>query len=98
MDQADKGTARKVFSENLQKLRAGRNLTQKQLAEILATSTSSVAMWESAKRETDFETLCRIADIFDVTVDYLLGRVSSEQHNKKLVMENGEVVGYLVLY
>ena len=35
---------------------------------------STIGMWESGKREPDFETLCKIADYFSVSIDYLVGR------------------------
>lgn len=98
MNLGDNEETRKVFSSNLQRLRMERNITQKQLAEMLRTSTSTVAMWESAKRETNFATLCIIADVFGVTIDYLLGRSAEVPRTDKLIMQNGVAIGYVVLY
>ncbi len=63
----------RTFSETLKILREKRNLTQRELAEELNISKSAVSMYESAKREPDFETLELIADYFNVDMNYLLG-------------------------
>ncbi len=60
--------------DNLIKARKERGLTQAQLAARLGVSRSTVAMWESNKAQPDNDMLNKIADLFDVTVDYLLGR------------------------
>lgn len=64
----------KIFSERLKELRTGKNLSQKQLAEILQTTNSSVCDWECGRTEPSLSTVVRIADFFDVSCDYLLGR------------------------
>lgn len=60
--------------ENLKSLREARKITQSQLGEYLGAKKSAISLWESGKRQPDQETLVRIANYFDVTVDYLLGR------------------------
>lgn len=59
---------------NLIALRKERGITQKKLGEYLGVSRSTVAMWESGKNEPDGEMLVKIAEYFDVSTDYLLGR------------------------
>jgi len=63
----------KLFSERLKDLRKIKNLTQKQLAEILRTTNSSICDWECGRSQPDFETLVCIAEFFEVSADYLLG-------------------------
>lgn len=60
------------FSENLAKLRQLYNLTRKELAEKLGVSEQSVHYYETGKRETNFATLIKIADVFGVSIDDLL--------------------------
>lgn len=55
-------------------LRKDKNMSQQKLADLLGVSRSTVAMWEVSSNEPDHETLSRLADLFGVTVDYLLGR------------------------
>ncbi len=61
-----------IFSERLSELRAEKNLTRKQLAEELNVSVRSISYWENGQRECDFDMLIKIADTFDVSIDYLL--------------------------
>lgn len=56
------------------KLRESRNLKQKELANILKISPQALSGYENGYREPDYDILCRIADFFGVTTDYLLHR------------------------
>ncbi|WKV09410.1 helix-turn-helix transcriptional regulator [Thermoanaerobacterium sp. CMT5567-10] len=62
------------FGKRFKTLRLEKNLTQAELAKILSIGESTISFYESDKREPDYETLQKIADFFDVSVDYLLGR------------------------
>lgn len=64
----------KIFGERLKELRSERNLSQKDLAKILRTTNSSICDWETDRAQPDMEMLVKLADYFEVTVDYLLGR------------------------
>jgi transcriptional regulator with XRE-family HTH domain len=48
-------------------------LTQEELAALLQVDRSTLASWEINRREPDIETLCRLANFFHVTVDWLVG-------------------------
>lgn len=63
-----------MFGDNLKKLRQARKITQSQLAEDLGLSVFTIAKYETYRRRPDYETLIRIADYFNVSLDYLLGR------------------------
>ena len=62
------------FSEHLKILRMESNFSRMQLAEKLNVSVRLVSYWENGQRECDFDMLIKIADIFSVSIDYLLGR------------------------
>ena len=62
-----------MFSERIKELRKANGLTQAELAKKLNVSASTVGMYEQGRREPDSEMLAKISDIFDVTIDYLLG-------------------------
>ena len=62
-----------IFRERLKELRKSKNFSQKQLAEILQTNNSSLCDWERGRAEPCLETIVKIAVLFDVTTDYLLG-------------------------
>ncbi|MGB9826072.1 MAG: helix-turn-helix domain-containing protein [Desulfofundulus sp.] len=63
-----------MFSERLKEARKKKNLLQKELATLLGVSRTTVTSWENGTRVPEFETLRRIADVLEVSVDYLLGR------------------------
>ena len=62
------------FSERFKSLRQSRKLSQQELADRLHTSKSSVNMYERGEREPGLEMLENIADLFNVDMDYLLGK------------------------
>ncbi len=64
------------FGEILKDLRLERNLSRKQLAETLQVSERLISYWENGKRECGFDMLIKIANLFDTTIDYLLGRIT----------------------
>ena len=63
-----------IFSKRLRELRKEKKLTQEDLADILHKTRSTMGGYEAEGKEPDFEFLCLIADFFDVSIDYLLGR------------------------
>ena len=70
-----------VFANILKTLRTDKHLSQQELATRLGISKSAVSMYEQGRREPDFDILNKIADIFQVDADYLLGR-SSLSHER----------------
>ncbi len=66
----------------IQKLRKQANMSQFQLGKVLGIAPSTLGMYETGKREPSLEVLNRIADYFNVSTDYLLGRSESSQENK----------------
>ncbi len=62
------------FGKKLKELRIEKNLSQRKLGEILSVCNQTVSFWESGNREPDLDAIIKIADFFDVSADYLLGR------------------------
>lgn len=58
----------------IRELRKAKNLTQGDLAKMLNTTTSNVSGWECGKWQPDNDTLIKLAEIYNVSIDYLLGR------------------------
>lgn len=67
------------FGSILKNLRLSRDITQGELAAKLGISRSAVGMYETGGREPDFEMMEAIADIFNVDMDYLMGRSKVER-------------------
>ncbi len=66
------------FSRRLKLLRIKRRLSQKQLANDIGVSRTTVTSWENGPRTPTIPTLRRIALYFNVSSDYLVGRCDSE--------------------
>ena len=58
----------------LKELRKKRKISQLKLALDLNMNQNTVSRYENLEREADYETLIKIADYFDVSLDYLMGR------------------------
>lgn len=56
-----------------------RKLTQKDIASILGIDRSTYAKYETGDSEPNFDTICRLADFFDVSVEYLMGRPGAKK-------------------
>lgn len=63
-----------MLGTRLKYLRTQKKLTQKQLAEKINVTHVSISGYESGNRSPDTDTLQRLADFFEVSTDYLLGR------------------------
>ena len=72
-----------MLGDKIKTLRTSNNMLQQDLANALSVSKSTVAMWETNKRIPDTSTLIKIAEYFDVTVDYLLGKDNISNTGKK---------------
>lgn len=62
------------LAERLKELRKEKNLRQEHLAVALDIGMATYCRYEQGKREPTASVLCRMADYYDVTTDYLLGR------------------------
>ena len=74
-----------TFAKRLIALRKEKRLTQTEMAEILNMSRSGFAGYETDGKEPSFESLCFLADFFDVTVEYLLGRSDDRKPKSEIV-------------
>lgn len=75
---------KKIVAENIIKLRTSKGMTQAELGEMLSYSDKSISKWERADALPDAYVLKKIADLFDVSVDYLLNEHSPDE---KIVVE-----------
>ena len=58
----------------IRELRKAKKVTMKELGNMIGVAESTMSLYETGKRKPDPETLSRLADYFNVSVDYLLGR------------------------
>lgn len=66
----------------LRQRRKERGLTMKQLGEFVGVSEAAISNYENGRRQADFETLLKIGDALDCSVDYLL-RGEDDQEQQK---------------
>ena len=86
------------FRDNLQHLRATRNMTQEQLAMLLGVSRQSVTKWEAEKSYPEMDKLLKLCQIFDCTLDDLVhGDLTSRAPEPEVTVPAGpptDVCGY----
>ncbi len=63
----------KDFSEVFHSLRKEKNVTQKEIGELLGIGERAVRYYESGERRPDFDGLLKLGEYFDVSLDYLVG-------------------------
>lgn len=63
-----------ILAKRLKELRESRRIYQKEMAEILGLSFRGYQDYETNKSEPKLKTLIAIADYFQVSIDYLVGR------------------------
>jgi transcriptional regulator with XRE-family HTH domain len=80
-----------VLHHKIVALRKSKKITQEELAVKVGVSRSALSQYELGSRQPDYDIVCRIADFFDVSVDYLLGRklyiVSNKNQNDHILKE-----------
>lgn len=62
-----------MFSARLSKLRKEKGISQKQCALDLDVDSSKYNKWENGKNRPSYDMVCKLANFFDTTTDYLLG-------------------------
>lgn len=87
------------FKDILPILRKEKKVSQQDIGNLVGISSQAVSKWESGNSEPDNESLIRIANFFDVSVDYLLGndtQIKNLEHElkekellKELLIKNG---------
>jgi transcriptional regulator with XRE-family HTH domain len=77
-----------IFPARLKELRTEKSISQEELGLIISLSKSTISLYESGKREPDYNTLKKFADYFVCSTDYLLGKTNiRESVNQNPSME-----------
>lgn len=66
----------------LKELRKEKKISQLKLALDLSMNQNTISRYETGEREADYKTLIKIADYFNVSIDYLLERTDNPKINK----------------
>ena len=85
-----------MLNENIKTLRISRNMNQVEFAKALCVTKQCVSNWENDNVVPSIDMLCKIADFFNVTTDYLLGRQEKRVIDVSLLTE--EQIGHIVYF
>lgn len=82
-----------LFADNLKELRIKANLTQRELAERMFITRSTVAHWESGRRLPDASMIFRLAECLDVNVSVLLSAAAeSDDYPNVIMVDDSKIV------
>ena len=81
------------FGEILKKIREDNNLTQEELAKKVNTSRSNIANYENNKNKPSVEVLEKLSLLFNVSIDYLLGKTTIKNTEHFEISFNKETEG-----
>ena len=73
-----------TFGNMVAALRKEKGMTQRELANEMRISHSSIGLYEQNRREPEYELLCKFADFFNTDIDYLLGRTLKNKKENKV--------------
>jgi transcriptional regulator with XRE-family HTH domain len=73
----------RMFGKRLRELRKKANLTMKELGKKFSLAESTISGYENGNRKPDMEIIQDLADFFEVSVDYLLGRTDDPSPSKE---------------
>ena len=82
-----------MLGNRLKDLRYQKEITQEELGKVLNKTKNNISQYETGKRQPDNETLIKISEYFQVSLDYLLGKTdiknfTSDDELKKLIMQS----------
>lgn len=77
-----------MFKDRFKELCNNSGLTNEEIGDILGVSGPTVSKYKNGQREPAFQILCRIADHFGVTTEYLLGRTEVKTFDNFLTAES----------
>lgn len=78
------------MQNRIRELRKQRKMTMKELGSVIGVAESTISQYELGRRQPDNETLLKLGEFFEVSVDYLLGGVSYPDPRLKELTERSE--------
>lgn len=67
-------------------LRKIKKISQAELGKIIGVAQNTLSNWENGNREIDNESLIKLADYFDVSTDYILGRTDEDLSDELIIL------------
>lgn len=76
-----------LIADRLRKMRLQRGMDQKRVAAHISISRDSISAYERSVRQPSLETLCKLAELYHTSTDYLLGLTEVEDPYPKALQE-----------
>lgn len=70
-----------IFGTKVLALRKKRSMTQKEIGEIAGVSKQTIKNWEKGINLPPLDKICKLADYFGVSIDYLAGQTENPERN-----------------
>lgn len=83
------------YGDKLRNLREKLGLSQKELTDRLNINRSTYARYETSSTQPDFDTLKKLADFFEVSIDYILGRENNLSHQSQAEKDEAEFQAFI---
>ncbi len=80
-----------MLAKRLRTLRKNMDITQNELAKKLQITQQAIGYYETGKRQPDYASLEKLADFFDCSIDYLLGRTDNPDSTKPIYNKLGKI-------
>jgi transcriptional regulator with XRE-family HTH domain len=78
-----------ILGKNIKDLRTKNNYLQKEISQYLQVAASTYSQYENSKSRPDYETLIKLAKLYNVSIDFILGyKVNEKNTNKKINITN----------
>ena len=77
-----------IFATRMVLLRKEKGMTQQEMANIFQKSRQAISSYETQEREPEYDFLCKMADYFNVSSDYLLGRTNDRNLKNDTVIND----------
>ncbi|CAM2977729.1 helix-turn-helix transcriptional regulator [Paenibacillus sediminis] len=68
------------YGNRIAELREQRGWTQEEVASLIGITRAALSHYEKNRRKPDFEVLNKLADLFKVSIDYLIGRTAKQEN------------------
>ncbi|MFR0601790.1 helix-turn-helix transcriptional regulator [Limosilactobacillus mucosae] len=81
-----------MLGNNIKELRKQKHLTQKDLAKLMHVSQQTIGAWETERAIPGSDTLALLANLFNVSTDYLLGRDHKEDNLKTADLADDDTI------
>ncbi|MDY4064667.1 MAG: helix-turn-helix transcriptional regulator [Ligilactobacillus agilis] len=81
-----------MIGQTIRDLRKQKRMSQTELAKIIHVSQQTVTAWETGKAEPSSSAVSNLADYFNVTTDYLLGRPEKKKEKQNVELTDDDII------